>query len=306
MDILEQDIVRTLCYYDLFSHPLTSREIFLFLPQNSISFNELHRHLKHSASTGLVQSTNEYYFLPHRKPGVVVHRCTRERLARRRWYIARVVAHIIKRFPFVRGVFVSGDLAKNATLPRSDIDYVVVTDPKRLWISRFLLILFKKIFLLNSKKYFCLNYFVTTSDFVAEERNYFTATEIAHLKPLYNFPLFLLYLNANRWIKNYFPNFLLFLNGVRHCNSRASRLQKVFELPFRGHWVDRLDFWLMKKMEQVWKRRYPHLTEQELELRFRCRPYESRAFGKELTTTILNAYEANVQRYLQISTTTHD
>lgn len=298
MDVAQ--IVRTLCYYDVFSHPLTPREIFLFLPQNSISFSEFQRHLQQSVSMNLVHQKGNLYFLSHNETAVVQQRQAKERLARKRWHVARLVARIIKRFPFVQGIFVSGDLAKNATLPESDIDYVIVTAPNRLWICRMFLILFKKVFLLNRKKFFCLNYFVSAADFEAKEKNYFTATEIAHLKPLYNFPIFLTYMNSNCWIKSYFPNFLLFLNNVHSCDGRPSIIQRILELPFTGKWADSLDYWLMKKMETIWKKRYPALNASELRFRFRCSPTESRAFSEELSGTILRLYEMNFKRYISI------
>jgi len=244
-----------------------------------------------------VHQEGDLYYLSHNDAAVVRQRRAKERLARKRWRVARLAARIIKRFPFVRAIFVSGDLAKNATLPESDIDYVIVTAPNRLWICRLFLILFKKVFLFNSKKYFCLNYFVSLSDLKAKNENYFIATEIAHLKPLYNFPVYLTYMNCNCWIKSYFPNFLLFLNNVQSCDSTPSIVQRILEWPLKGQLVDRLDHWLMKKMERIWKKRYSYLNENELKFRFRCTPTESSAFGEELSRTILKLFEMNIQRY---------
>ncbi len=297
MTPLNQQILRTILYYDIFSHPLTLQELYLFLPQNSITKSELSNALLSDRDLPFLRYHNGHFFLHTSDEAIVKMRSARENLARKRWYIAKLFSHLIKRFPFVRGVFVSGDLSKSVALPESDIDYVIITASKRLWICRTLLILFKKIFLLNQKKYFCLNYFVTVDHLETEDKNYFTATEIAHMKPLCNFPLFLNFINANSWIKKYFPNYLLFRNQVHECTSTRSILQRFMEIPFSGTWADRVDLRLMDLWEKTWKRRYPQLSDNEREFRFRCSPTESRAFGQELGSKILALYNEKLSQF---------
>lgn len=294
MTALQQQIVRTLCYYDLFSHPLTLDEIFLFLPENSISRPSLAEALQSTSENPHLQRQSTYFYIAPSHVDVVALRHERERRARGRWRIARIVSSVIRRFPFVRGIFVSGDLAKNVTSKASDIDFVIITEPGRLWICRTLLILFKKIFLFNKKKFFCLNFFTASDHLECQVKNLFTATEVAHLKPLYNFPLFIRYMNANNWIKSYFPNYELFRNSVHRCSDSSSMLQKLLEFPFRNRLAERLDVWLMEKMEWVWKNRYPQLTEAERESRFRCSRKESWAFGREFGSVILSLYRARL------------
>ena len=113
------------------------------------------------------------------------------------WKIAQFMAHIIKRFPFVRGIFISGSLAKWNVSTQTDIDFFIITKRGRLWLTRSALIAFKKFFLLNSKKFFCLNYFITDDHLEIEDRNIFTAIEIASVKPIFNLELYLKFLEAN-------------------------------------------------------------------------------------------------------------
>ncbi|HEX7572359.1 MAG TPA: hypothetical protein VF514_04650, partial [Bacteroidota bacterium] len=102
-----------------------------------------------------------FYYVPGGEAGRVEGRLRGERHARRMWLMARAVAHIIKRFPFIRGVLVLGDLSKHMTHRGSDVDFLILTEPGRHWIARTLLILFKKTFLLNRKKFFCVNSFAS-------------------------------------------------------------------------------------------------------------------------------------------------
>src|ERR1041385_3158232 len=276
---LEQQIVKTLLYYEIFDHPLSADELFCLLPKNSLSKDFFLQSLHGLSSQGKVVEWKSFYSLPGQAKNIADLRIERQRLAQQRLKIARFMSNIIRRFPFVRGIFLSGDLSKGVAHPDSDIDYVIITEPGRLWICRTFLMLFKKLFLLNNKKYFCLNYYVSTDNLQLGDRNYYTATEIAHLKPLYNFDLFMQYVDANDWIKSYFPNFKIFVSNPDWKNRSGSTIQKIVELLFPKTFADNLDSWLMLKMKNIWKKRYGQYDDAILEQIFRCTPNESRAYG---------------------------
>ncbi len=161
MDSVKENILKTLLYYDIFSHPLSSDEIFSLLPQNTLSKSTVNKILReYSQSNSQIFSKDNYYFVGKNEHYVEL-RQRREAFSKEGWKTARLVTHIIKRFPFVRAVFITGTLSKNSSLPESDLDFMVVTKNNRLWICRTLLMLFKKIFLFNSYKYFCINYFIS-------------------------------------------------------------------------------------------------------------------------------------------------
>ena len=286
----KQDITRTLLYYEIFDHPLTANELFALHPHNSVRKSVFADMVDQLCRDGDLIRSSTFYQLPTANNDLPLLRHKRERLARTRLRRARLMTHVIKRFPFVRGVFLSGDLSKGVAHPESDVDYVIVTAAHRLWICRILLVLFKKTILFNKKNFFCLNYFVTEQQLVLEDRNYFTATEIAHLKPLYHVELFLRYLNANNWITEYFPNYKAFSFSGEEGNNRRSFLQSLFELPFTGAWVDRLDTRLMEMMKSVWARRYPEVDVTTRERIFRCTPSESCAYVGNYSEKVLALY----------------
>jgi hypothetical protein len=290
-------IVRTLLYYEIFDHPLTADELFCLLPRNSITKRSFLEVLGTLSGAGSLRVEHGFYSLPENGSDLAGLRLRRELLARRRIRIARVMAHIIKRFPFVRGIFISGDLSKGVANPKSDIDYVVVTAPGRLWICRMLLVAFKKVFLLNSKKYFCLNYYLDTAHLVLDDCNYYTATEVAHLKPLFNSALYLKYMNANSWIRSFFPNYRIVEMPHLRPNNRRSVLQALLELPFRGTWADRLDARLMSLMKRIWKTRYPDVDEATREDVFRCSISESRAYVGNFSGKVLDIYRRKLEAH---------
>lgn len=293
---LQTEVLKTLLYYDIWSHPLTAEEIFTFLPMDSVTLEQFKAQFERERAVDLIGSSKGYYFLAG-KMSAVDKRLRRMRHARWMWLMARLATHVIKRFPFVRAVFVSGDLSKNATHKKSDIDFFIVTEPNRLWIARTLLVVFKKLFLLNSKKFFCLNSFVASDNLTFDERNIYTATEIATLKPMYNSRMFFAYLKANEWIKTFFPNFDLRYLALPRCSNRISYLQRVLESPFRVFDASKLDVILMRMMERVWARRYPEFEERIRKRIFRCTRGESRAYVGNFQETILALYDARLQAY---------
>ncbi len=294
---LNEHIIRTLLYYKIFDHPLSANELFYLLPMNSLDREQFRNYLADMVNQGALLCSHKYYLLPKISPEIFILRTQRENYARRKMKIARLMTHVIKRFPFVRGVFLSGDLSKGVARQDSDIDYVIVTAPHRLWICRALLVIFKKVFLLNSKKYFCLNYFVATDQLKLEDQNYYTATEIAHLKPLYNIEIFLRYMNANSWVKRFFPNYKVFALNHNKPNSRRSILQKILEVFFFGRFANHLDFWLMNTMKRIWAKRYPEYDEHTRDKIFRCTPTESCAYVGNFSDKILSLYKEQLQQH---------
>ncbi len=289
-----QHILRTLLYYEMFKHPLSAKELYHLFPVNSMTFASFQQILTQLIQQGDIAGEAGFIYTPGNKR-FCSNRLAGETLGRKRLTIARLMSHIIKRFPFVRAVFVSGDLSKGVATSNSDIDYVIITEPHRLWICRTLLILFKKIFLFNSKKYFCLNYFIDSRHLELDTRTYYSATEIAHLKPLYNLSLFIRYMNANNWILGYFPNFRAFALLTEYHSNHNSFIQKIFEIPFNGAWADRLDKRLMNMMKNVWKRRYPEHDDIKREILFKSTEYESRAYGGNFADKILTTYNLKLR-----------
>jgi hypothetical protein len=208
------------------------------------------------------------------------------------WRMGRAATFVIKRFPFVRGIMVSGDLSKNLATKGSDVDFFIITSPDRLWIARALLILFKKVFLFNSKKFFCLNTFLSSDRLTLDDKNIYVAAEVAYLKPMFNLRLFEEFRQANSWILDFFPNFdARFLpSPVTMARDRGSFLQKLLELPFTLIPSDGLDTLLLRMMEQVWKRRYPEIDSERRARSFRSTKTESRTYPTDYQELVLTWY----------------
>lgn len=300
-DNLDESIIKALLYYDIFSHPLKSDEIFSFLPQNSVTKEKVDQHLKDAAHSGAVYSEQDGYYYIKPNAGNVASRLQREKHSKKLWKITYFMTHVIKRFPFVRCVMVTGSLSKNSSDDLADIDFMVITEPERLWVARTMLMLFKKVFLLNSKKYFCLNYFITEDNLVISERNLFTATEIATIKPVYNLRLAKEFVSANPWVKDFFPNYVVndctqHKPGCKITNSR-SILQRFSEMFFTGSIGDKLDEYFRGKTVKHWKNRFPELNENERNDRLRSTREVSKAHPGSVMKKILEMYNQKLTEH---------
>lgn len=300
-DILKQSVLKTLLYYDIFSHPLNGDEIFTFLPQNTITKAEIHTFLKETVGNGAEfdEKSGYYYIKPNES--YVNRRIEKENYSKSMWRAAWVATHVIKRFPFVRCVMVTGTLSKNSSDHTSDLDFMIITAPKRLWVAKSLLMLFKKIFLFNSKKYFCINYCITEDSLEISERNIFTATEIATIKATYNENMMRKFVEANKWIKNTFPNYILNDESLHTAglkvSGRQSMIQKIAEIFFSGKFGDNMDEWLMQRTIKHWLRKFPHFNESERSHRLRSTPTESKAHPGSVQGKILSLYKEKLSKY---------
>ncbi|MCH8545567.1 MAG: hypothetical protein LAT54_02440 [Cryomorphaceae bacterium] len=203
MNTTDQHIIYCLRYFSFFHHPLRADEIHRYIDVK-IALKECESCLKVLADKGEVFTDGCYFALnkDHLKK-----RKDHEALNNRLMKIGHRVGRLVGLFPFVRGVYISGSVSKSgADGIDDDIDFFIITEKNRLWTARLFLILFKKAFLFNSKKYFCVNFFKSADDLVLIKRNRYIATEAASLIPVVNHKLLLDLYAENKWIELEMPN----------------------------------------------------------------------------------------------------
>ena len=204
---------------------------------------------------------------------------------------------LICSFPFVENVCISGSLSKGILTADGDIDYFIICQPNRLWLCRTLLILYKKIFLLNSKKYFCVNYFIDTDTFVIPDKNIYTATEIATLIPINNISLFNRFVNENLWVYKQFPN----INENRttpYFNYTKNKISQIIEKCLGGKLGNKLDDYFLKLTLKTWKKRFPHLNTIDFELNMRSKKYASKHHPQGFQSKVLLEIDKKLQNYI--------
>jgi len=300
MTDIQKSIVKTLVYFSIFKHPLRIDELHKFLLFKGCRLDEVKHEALKLKENGKIFEFDGFFQLEDKKEWVEA-RIKGERVASWFWKVAKFMAHVMKRFPFVRGIFVSGALAKWNISMKSDIDFFIITKRGRLWMARSLLIGFKKVFLLNKRKFFCLNYFISDDHLEIEDKNIFTAIEIATLKPIFNLGLYFEFMRANSWIRGFLPNYYVDGFPGSIVSERKSLFQsfseKFFEGIFNrnGNSLDKFDLALMEKWKKIWKVRYPNLGDEERDLMFRCRPYSSKAHPNNFQNFVLTNYDLKVR-----------
>lgn len=284
-------LLSALWYFEIFQHPLTANELFEFAncPDERPLLAEK---LEELVQKGLIYQFGAYY-QPANDPGWVPRRLDYNQRAALYLPIARRMARLIGAFPFIRAVFVSGSLSKNCMAPDGDIDYFLITEPGRLWLARTLLVVFKKLFLFNSHKYFCVNYFIDTEHLEIEDKNLFTATETKTLMPLYGREWYDRFTAANDWVKYYLPNFPW--RSAEAPPHRPGAFKKMAEWALNGRVGAWLDAQAMRLTVAYWRRKFRHFDESTFEGALRSRRYVSKHHPLYFQQRVMNAYLARLE-----------
>ncbi len=250
--LLRSYILKTLKYFHVFRHPLYADEIHTFL-QTEVAKSELQQTLAAMVRDESIFCAHNMYSLEN-SGQIFLKRLVGADMAAEKMKEARKCAALIAAFPFVKSVCVSGSLSKGYADEKSDIDFFIITSQKRLWISRTLLHLFKKItFVVNRQHSFCMNYFIDESRLCLEEKNIFTATELATLVPVFNSGLHKALIDNNKnWIKEHFPNMGLPVAEHR-VPSSAKSIKKPVEWVLNRIWPERLNMALMLITDKLWR-----------------------------------------------------
>lgn len=248
------ETLKTILYFSLFSYPLTLEEIHSYTTHENIdnTLEELNQLVEQNIITKIDDFyiyNNDYDSITKRLQGNVE--------AEKIMKIASIKARFIAKFPYVKAVGISGSLSKGYFDEKSDIDFFVITQPNKLWISRTLLILYKKIFLLNSRKYFCINYFISTKQLEIVEKNRFTATELKTLIPLQGKVIFEEFYAANLWINDYFTHFNP--NLVHTEQNSVSNVSNVIEFLLNNQIGNQIDVLFKKITIQKWHTKFNFL-----------------------------------------------
>ena len=291
---VSRSIIRTLLYYDIFNYPLTVQEVHRFLGTNSVTAEDVRVELHKLATEGKIFSYDNFFAVQNAKTNVL-RRIKGNKFAERYKQFAQRRARMIGRFPFVRSVMGSGSFSKGYMDENSDLDFFIITAPGRLWIARMLIVVFKRLFFLNSHKYFCCNYFIDTDHLEIEEKNLFTATELATLLPLYGVAHYHKLMEANRWLTDYFPNYKI-NRAAMATEKETGIVKKVLEKLMNNRFGDRLNAWFMKLTLQRWKKLYAHnYSGSDFDNAFKTRAYVSKNHPRHFQRKVIERHEERIK-----------
>lgn len=294
---MAQELIKILLYFDVFSYPLTRRELLIYAGLGGNQAGKASSMIDRLAGQGIIRWYGGFYFINHDR-SVVRRRIKGNLLAEKRMRTALRYSRIIAMFPFVRGIFLSGSISKGFMSESDDVDYFIITAPGRLWLTRTLLTLFKKIFLFNSFRNFCLNYFVDSEHLYISEQNRFTATEIVFLVPVHNSPLYREILDANGWVKEFYPDFSR--NGT-YANDKIPVVRRLAERLFDILPAGRIDDILQRASVAYIRRKYGYLDDSEFGGRFTLLKHEMKYFPDRQQFRIMDEYSMRLKSFAENS-----
>ncbi len=252
---IEEGCIYCLKYFGIFNYPLTQEEIFYFnpFPANpelvQITLSKL-------VQKGSVFKIDEFYLPDNNQQWVDERRKGNKRayelLSKSGKYIS-----VIASFPFVKGIAISGSLSKFYASEKADIDYFLITSPNRLWIARTLLHIFKKLtFLTGHQHYYCMNYFVDTNALIISHPNYYSAIETVTLLPAYSAKMIEQFLEENKWVKKYLPNYPTNINLKYLIKERNRPFKTIFERLLNILSPSKFNHYLMRMTDKKWRKKW--------------------------------------------------
>lgn len=282
------DVLKIILYFDGFQYPISFDEI--------VSYSKFTKENVKNALNDLVLNKtlffNDGFYSISDKLCLVQRRKVGNKSAKKILVKAAKVSKFISQFPFIEGVFLSGSLSKGYFGEDDDIDFFIITSSNRLWLARTLLVAYKKIFLLNSKKYFCVNYFMSTNSLEIAEKNRFTATEFVTLIPMSGNGVYCDLKKNNAWVLNYFPHFS---NQTKFSESiKKSTIKQFLEYLFKGRLGNWLDESFMKITKKHQQKKFTKLEKTDFDIAFKGEKNVSKHHPDNHQKRVINLLNDNI------------
>lgn len=288
--------LKTILYFSIFKYPIKIEEVYRF---SDASKKTIKQEIDFLLKKGIIFKFKDFFTI-HNDPTLVSRRLKGNDMAKKIMPKAHKTAKFIAKFPYVESVCLSGSLSKGYYDSDDDIDFFIITKPDRLWVSRTLLILYKKIFLLNSRKYFCVNYFISSDHLLISEQNRFTATEMVTLIPVYGKKAFAAFIQENKWPYIYFPNFSPFDSSLIK-ETKKSWLSLLLEKTFNTSLGDTIDTILRKITLKKWHSKFSNLESEDFKIAMKSTKHVSKHhpknFQKKVIDRLNEEYDKLNQKY---------
>lgn len=265
-----RDLLRLVLYFDVFQHPLRRAELVRLVAPGRPA--PVHRALDALAASGAVELRGDFVFRPGRAGGLP-RRHQRARQAERLWPLARLSAGLLARLPWVRGVLVTGGLSKGSAVRGDDVDMMVLVEPGRVWTLKSAIHAARRTWAAPIRELLCTNYILSTDRLAIDDRNLFTAIELATAVPLHGPDACTDLLAHNDWARAFVP-------GLDWSVERAQAALPLAQGPvvhrveaaLSGPLGARVDAAALRAWDAFWERRYAWLDQGLRSQRFKRRP----------------------------------
>jgi hypothetical protein len=294
---IKENILATLAYFDMFNYPLTNAETYLFL-KTKYRYEVFTEAVKSLLESGTIYQFDKFITLKN-DHHIVIRRNEGNKKAAALIKTAGKVGYILIKFPYVRGIAISGSLSKNYADQYSDIDLFIITAKNRLWIARTIMHAIKKLaFLVKMEHYFCMNYYIDEAQLEIPEKNIYTAIEVATLIPLEGDAVFEKFYNANAWTRFFLPNKNMRISSAKP--GKTSILKTIVEFLFDNNIGNRIDTALMKVTASRWAKKtvLKKLNSHGAILCMKTGKHFAKPDPENFQSKLLNRYEVKVSQLL--------
>ena len=319
--MLEQEIIKTLAFFDIFNKPLTSFELWQFLGvkaglkdvtdslssmchsraggnpgfsaqelekmslsyhpdpaqrEKDLNSNEILKTSEIADPSPLAQDDKKidgvlnnfkslrvadkkdgFYFLSGKSFDYVQGRREFFQLSEKKFRIAKRATKILCFVPGIKMIAVCNNFYYR---PESDIDFFIITKEKRLWLSRFLAIIFLDFFHLRARgkktaNRICLSFYLSEAslnleNIILKPADPYFIYWLANLEPIYGQKVYEEFWQANSWLKDALPNIEAKKPASRRRvtdNIFSSGYKKLKNFFLAGRWGD----WLEKIFKKI-------------------------------------------------------
>lgn len=227
---LEQSILATLSYFDIFEYPLTLFEVGKNLvdvekiPSTPLyergeiaaTMVDIEHVLNGEKFKSIVGKNNGFYFLNRNNVNYLT-RQKRYYLADKKFKRAKKIAWLLGKIPFIKMVAVCNSLGYSNVREDSDIDLFVVAAKNRVWAARFLSVILIKFLNLRPREgrvrdTICMSFFVDEDNLNLEkfkigEDDIYLTFWITQVFPIYDKGgIYERFFEENGWVKKVLPN----------------------------------------------------------------------------------------------------
>ncbi len=207
MPELEDAILRTVLYADVFDFPLTVEEIQHFLISDTATrLKEIEHTLNTSQRLNAAFVRAHGYIVCRDREANIARRIEREQIVRQLWPLAMRYGVWLARLPFVRMVALTGALAvHNPAALDDDLDYLLVTRVGRVWLARAFAVLLVRLVRLRGVV-ICPNFVLAENALTQNRQDLFLAHEVTQMVPVYGHTLYMQMRDQNAWVSAQLPN----------------------------------------------------------------------------------------------------
>lgn len=209
---VEKAVLDTLRYRAVFKYPMSFYQLSTYLvTQKKINSKTLEKTLKDLEEGKKIKVKGAKYYL---NGSETVSWDERFKNSQELIEKASQLAQILGKIPWITFIGVTGSVAANNAVKDDDIDILIITKPKRLWLTRgFVFVILKILGELrtdsNYKKKFCPNIFLDESNLAwnKNKRNIYVAHEVVMIHPAFERgEAYFKFIKSNDWVFSHLGN----------------------------------------------------------------------------------------------------